>query len=104
MDTQQSYSIFVDLINTAYDEAFPIRRKFIKNARSNPWITKSLKKCIKVKNKLYVLYKNKNSVYNEITYKRYKNKLQNVIRNVKKSYYGSKIEENKTIYLNLGKY
>ena len=69
VDTQQSYSIFVDLINTAYDEAFPIRRKCIKNARSNPWITKSLKKCIKVKNKLYVLYKNKNSVYNGIKYK-----------------------------------
>ena len=29
VDTQQSYSIFGDLINTAYDEAFPIRRKFI---------------------------------------------------------------------------
>ena len=43
-----------------------------------------------------MLYKNKNSVYNEIKYKRYKNKLQNVIRNAKKSYYGSKIEENKT--------
>ena len=96
VDTQQSYSIFVDLINTAYDEAFPIRRKFIKNARSNPWITKSLKKCIKVKNKLYVLYKNKNSVYNEIKYKSYKNELQNVIRNAKKLYYGTKIEENKT--------
>ena len=24
VDTQQSYSMFVDLINTAYDEAFPI--------------------------------------------------------------------------------
>ena len=52
VDTQQSYSIFVDLINTAYDEAFPIRRTFIKNARSNPWITKSLKKCIKVKKQI----------------------------------------------------
>ena len=29
IDIQQSYSIFVDLINTAYDEAFPIRRTFI---------------------------------------------------------------------------
>ena len=54
------------------------------------------KKCIKVKNKLYMLYKNQNSVYNEIKYKSYKNKLQNVIRNANKSYYGSKIEENKT--------
>ena len=96
VDAQQSHSICVDLINTAYDEAFPIRRTFIKNARSNPWITKSLKICIKVKNKLYVLYKNKNGVYNEIKYTSYKNKLQNVIRNAKKSFYGSKIEENKT--------
>ena len=52
VDTQQSYSIFVDSINTAYDEAFPIRRTFIKNARSNPWITKSLNKCIKVKKQI----------------------------------------------------
>ena len=43
-----------------------------------------------------MLNKNKINVYNEIKYKRYKNKLQNVIRNAKKSYYGSKIEENKT--------
>ena len=35
-------------------------------------------------------------MYNEIKYKSYKNKLQNVTRNAKKSYYGSKIEENKT--------
>ena len=35
-------------------------------------------------------------MYHEIKYKSYKNKLQNVIRNAKKSYYGSKIEENKT--------
>ena len=47
-------------------------------------------------NKLYVLYKNKYSVYNEIKYKSYKNKLQNVTRNAKKSYYGSQNEENKT--------
>ena len=32
VDTQQSYSILVELINTAYDEEFPIRRKCIKNA------------------------------------------------------------------------
>ena len=43
-----------------------------------------------------MLYKNKNSVHNEIKYKSYKNKLHNVIRNAKKSYYGSKIEENMT--------
>ena len=96
VDTQQSYSVFVDLINTAYDEAFPIRRTLIKNSRSNPGISKSLKKFIKVKNKLYVLYKNKNSVYNQIKYNSYKNKLQNVIWNAKKSYYGSTFEENKT--------
>ena len=54
-------------------------------------------------NKLYVLYKNKNGVYNEIKYKSYKNKLQNVIRNAKKSFYGSKIEENKTNISKSGK-
>ena len=29
VNTQRSYSIVVDLINTAYDDSFPIRRKFI---------------------------------------------------------------------------
>ena len=58
----------------------PVTHIIVNLSLENGILSWELKKAKVIpKNKLYVLYKNQNSVYNEIKYKRYKNKLQNVI-------------------------
>ena len=57
------------------------------NKHRSPWMTKCVLKSIKKKNKLYKKYLSDSSKINENAYKKYKNKLNHVIRLSKKNYY-----------------
>ena len=50
---------------------------------------------IRIKNILYKYYLNKPTVYNEINYKRYRNKLNCVINRAEKAYYQHELHKNK---------
>ena len=53
----------------------------------NPWLTEALRISIKHKNKLYYIYQKVKSVSNELNYKRYKSKLQNILKKAEKAYF-----------------
>jgi hypothetical protein len=53
----------------------------------SPWMTIGIFKYISKKNKLYKNFLKNPSYRNETTYKKYKNKLNHVIKTAKKAYY-----------------
>ena len=74
----------------AYNISFPIKKIVIKNTidkSKSPWMTKSVLKSVRTKNKLYKAYLLNNSKKNQNLYKKYKNKLNHVIKASKKMYY-----------------
>jgi len=95
-DTQTAYTMFANKTTELYNKAFPIKTLNIGNRPFNPWMTKGIKKSIKHKNKLYLFYRKKKTVYNEIRYKMYKNRLKHTIVAAKKMYYQNLLLENKT--------
>jgi len=95
-DAQNAYTMFVNKITELYNQAFPVKTINPVNRPINPWMTNGIKNSIKYKNKLYVFYSKKNTVYNEIRYKLYKNRLKHIIVSAKKSYYQKLLLENKT--------
>ena len=84
--TQNCFTKFHKKLNALHNKYFPLIR--IKNKYNNrrPWLSDGLKNFIKHKNKLYLIYKKVNSVYNETTYRVYKNKLQRLLNAAEKMY------------------
>ena len=52
-----------------------------------PWLSEALKKSIRHKNKLYLKYKKVRSAFNEDCYKKYKSKLQHLLKVAEKQYF-----------------
>jgi hypothetical protein len=91
----QAYDMFLNKIITHYESSFPFVNRKRTKRDGNKWITDGLKISIKFKNKLYIKFKNRPTLVNEITYKRYKNRLRHLIAQVKKEYYQGLIDENR---------
>lgn len=76
----------------------------IKNSevKRSPWITKGIMKSIETKNNLYTKHKkNPENGVLENEYKKYRNKLNLIIKNTKMDYYKSQINKNKNSSKNL---
>ena len=85
-----SFSEFTETFLNAYNISFPTKKKVIKNSidkSKSPCMTKSVLKSVRTKNKLYKAYLLNNSKKNQNLYKKYKNKLNHVIKASKKMYY-----------------
>ena len=94
-DTNSAYEVFHNKINKIYNEAFPkIKIKNVYYVRK-PWLTYGLKKSVKIKNKLYAVMCRKKTVHNENTYKNYRNKVHELLKNAERSYYNEQILTNK---------
>jgi hypothetical protein len=63
-----------------------MKDKFV-NITKSPWMTNGIFKSISKKNKLYKKFLKKATRKNETGYKKYKNKLNHVIKTAKKAYY-----------------
>ena len=88
-DPCESYMRFHNNLKIAIDKSFPfvkIRNKVVNNTKSL-WMTNAIFKSISKKNKLYKKILKKPTRKNETDYKKYKNKLNHVIKNAKKAYY-----------------
>lgn len=94
-DCQQSYTLFYELFYKCYDECFPLR--IIKNNYHNrkTWLTAGLKQSIKVKNKLYVNSKKHPTIANICCYKKYRNKLNGLLRKAERNHYDEVFTHNK---------
>ena len=92
---QESYSKFLNEIVFVYNKSFPLIKKTIRAKKHKPWITMGFRHSIRTKNKLYKYYLNKPTVFNEINYKQYRNKLNCLINIAEKAYYQHELHKHK---------
>ena len=91
-----AYDRFLDIFIKLYNKNCPIKQYSNKNKYvDNPWMTKGLQNACKKKNSLYRLFIKQKSVEAELKYKKYKNKLLNIMRACKKDYYTRLVDKNK---------
>lgn len=91
-DVDQAYNSFVSSFKLLYDKHCPVERKTVSNS-VKPWLTKSIKKACRKKQKLYYKFINNRTVHNEDVYKCYKNKLTSIIRFAEKQYYNNLLSQ-----------
>ena len=91
-NAQNAYSAFIHTFKKIHDICFPLKTLEIKVNNSKPWITSAILKSISTKNKLYSLNKKSPSPLRELNYKKYRNKLNHIIKLAEKHYYKDKFE------------
>ena len=93
-DTQMSYSKFHEELREVYDACFPLKTfKQGYNTRK-PWLTEAMKEQIKIKNRLYKMWKKSGKSDLESIYKRFRNKLNRFLKAAEKEHYAKLFEEN----------
>lgn len=95
-DTDKAYDEFVRIFKNLYDKHCPIKQSRSKwKYIDSPWISKGLQNACKKKNTLYREFIKHRTKVAENKYKKYKNKLTNIMRICKKEYYCKILENNK---------
>ena len=96
-DTNECYNSFVSEYVRLYNESFPLKTIKLKTKKvmRSPWITQSLLVSIRKKDKLYKQFINSRDSTTELKYKRYRNKLNHLIKIAKRKYYDTKFEKAK---------
>ena len=91
-DPNESKKKFIAILTSIYDEFLPKHRiKARHNKNSTPWITRSIAKYSKPKQKLYEKFlKNRTSV-NEMNYKNYRRLLESVKQKSKKIFHSKQL-------------
>ena len=102
-NAQSAYTAFAEILNRHYNESFPLIERKQTRRDHNKWITPALKTSIRHKNRLFAKFKKRPTVFNEITYRNYKNQLRSIIKEAKKTYYQTIINQNKHNMKNIWK-
>ena len=97
-DVEFTYDTFLTRFKQSFDNICKVevsanRKK--KNIPRQPWITRSLLKCINKKNKLYKAFCSKRDKPSELKFKKYRNKLHATLRAARKQYFGDLLQMNK---------
>ena len=94
-DVNKAYETFLDKLLYYYNKNIPLVKR--KNGKTNkqPWITKGLMHSIKTRNKLYKAAVTTRCSKSFDKYKKYRNKLNTLIRLSRKMYYSQRVENNK---------
>lgn len=80
---------------TLYDRHCPVKKKHPnQNKEQKPWLTKTLINACRKKNTLYRQFLKSRTAQSEVRYKRYKNKLNSILKECKKEYYSNLLAEN----------
>ena len=95
-DTQSAYTKFHEVISTKYNACFPYRKIYKKYYKNKPWLSTALKESIKIKNKLYVKSTRSNDDENVSFYKKYRNKLNQLIRTAERKHFHDILLEHKS--------
>ena len=74
----------------------PPAKKKVRKGKHRVWITKGFRNYIKTKHKLYMFLLRKPTVFNEISYKRYKNKLSQLINIAENYHYQKEFDKHKS--------
>ena len=93
-DPNRLFDVFAEEYYRHFEDCFPLKISKLNSCRKSksPWITKGLLTSVKKKNKLYKKYLANPTPVRDSQYKRYKNKLNHLIRISKKTYYDKKFE------------
>ena len=99
-NAQDAFDLFLSLFLSVYSNTFPLKQRALSSStiskkQSNPWITNNIRAIIKNKNKLHKKFLRCPSVYNEIQFKRERNRLNNIVKQSKKNHYRQQFEQNK---------
>ena len=97
-NAQESYNEFFNIFSTTYEKHFRLNKKKSQtriDKNKSPWMTNSIIKSIRRKNKLYKKFLCHPTSNNKHKYKVYKNKLNHIIKITKKRHYKEKLVEYK---------
>ena len=95
IDTQEAFSTFHRVLLKVYNKHFPKQKVNIKYSTRKLWLTQGLKDAIRTKNKLYKKYMKCKTVANEKTYKRYRNKLNIILKCAEKQHFTDLLNSHK---------
>ena len=95
-DTQTAFSTFHGKYIELYNRHFPKIRAKLRYNNRKPWLSEGIRISIKKKNKLYLKYHRTKTAANEVAYKYYRNKLNNVLKIAERKHYADIIEQNKS--------
>lgn len=83
-------------LDTFFENSFPLITSPQKRKRKEkPWITQELKRLIRRKNKLYLVFHKRPTLFNEIQYKSLKRIVRCALRRAQKEYYHAQLEANR---------
>ena len=100
----ESYNCFIDKYQKLFNFCFPYKKLSRKKSKHKKWITRGLLVSIRHKNRLYKKYLDKpNNETRRVAYRRYSNKLTNILRLSEKHYYTQLLLKEKTSSHNLWK-
>ena len=94
-NAQESFTWFHSTFLKLFNKHFPKRTVTKKYNTRRLWLSQSLKDAIKGKNKLYMKLIKLNTTANEVTYKRYRNKLNHILKYAKRKHFQDILEQNK---------
>lgn len=94
-NAQAAFTVFHDKLSELYEASFPLERKRSKYKDRKPWLSSGLKKCIKVKNKLFLRKIKNPTLTNMQAYRIYKNKLKGLLLSAERSHYDSLLQRHK---------
>ena len=94
VDVNVLFSRFHKIFFEIVDKHIPLRTCRRKELRRqlNPWSTNAILKSINTKNKLYFIKLKYRTIENDNKYKKYRNKLNHIIKKAKADYYKMKLE------------
>ena len=92
-DVNESLTRFLHIFNTISNKHAPIKSIKIKGKSNKPWITKGLKKSIKVRNQLYKNWLTTRNSYYYNRYKMYRNKIVTINKLYHTIYYDSVLKD-----------
>ena len=95
-DSQTAYSKFHEIISCNFSVCFPYRKMAKKYYRNKPWLSTALKESIKRKNQLHAHSKKYGDPVLQCYYKKYRNKLNQLIKTAERKHYHDLLIEQKS--------
>lgn len=93
---EDAYNAFHTLCTNIYESSFPLKKlKKFKQNPTKPWLTTGLIAACHKKNKMYLNFIKFPTRNNDAQFKKYRNRLNQIIRTAKINYYHYKFEEQK---------
>jgi hypothetical protein len=95
-DCQEAFTFFHTNFKNIHDQCFPLKQVKVGYSNRKPWLSRGLKNSIKMKNKLYLKYRNCGNENSYQIYKKYRNQLNSLLRKAEKEHFHNLLEKNKS--------